>query len=49
MIDKANMKLVYSVRQEKDFAVRLNNPAPQSNPFVITSTMYLIVEISEQI
>jgi hypothetical protein len=44
-VDKSNMNLIYSVRQEKDFAARLSNPAFDTSPFIITANMYLVVEI----
>lgn len=42
-LDKANMNLIYSVRQEKDFAVRLNNPAYLTSQFLMTANSYLVV------
>jgi len=41
--DKANLSLLTSVRQEKDFLVSSNNPDPIHSPFEVTSDDYIIV------
>lgn len=45
-LDKDSMTRVISVRQEKDFALRVINPSPSIAPFALTADTYIVVEFA---